>query len=125
MSIVPARSYAGTLAPRARFHSRKPQHRSKEAAAMQTELLDIRAGKPGAPERPTEQAPPASSPYEERAEWSEQYVAWFIAQTPQDEPLPADVSPTHRYEVEFSYCVLNPQRYERETQAELSPRTLH
>lgn len=76
--------------------------------------------------RPEEPPPPASASYEERADWSERYVGWFIAQTPlRDEPLPPDVEPTHRYEVEFNYCMLDPRRYERETEAELSRRLLH
>jgi hypothetical protein len=69
--------------------------------------------------RPSERAPHRTASAEDRAEWSERYVAWFIAQTPGG-PLPADISPTHRYEVEFAYCMLDPQRYERETQQELA-----
>ncbi len=72
-----------------------------------------------APQRPREPAPHRSAPTEERAEWSERYVAWFIAQTPQEGPLPPDISPTRRYEVEYAYCMLDPQRYERETQEEM------
>jgi len=69
--------------------------------------------------RPSEPAPSRRASIEERAEWSQRYVSWFIAQTPTG-PLPADLSPTHRYEVEFEYCMLDPQRYERETQQELA-----
>jgi len=69
--------------------------------------------------RPEEPAPAANASLEVRTEWSERYVAWFIAQTPDDAPLPADVSPTHRYEVELAYCKQDPQRYERETLAEI------
>jgi len=92
---------------------------------MDTGLVEFPTVRIAAPLRPASPAPSASASYEERAEWSEQYVAWFIALTPQEEPLPPDVSPTHRYEVEFSYCVLDPQRYERETQAELAAPTIH
>lgn len=72
-----------------------------------------------APQRPHDPAPSRKASAEARAEWTESYVAWFIAQTPQEGPLPADIAPTRRYEVEFAYCMLDPQRYERETQAEL------
>jgi hypothetical protein len=76
--------------------------------------------------RPEDPAPSANAPYEQRADWSERYVAWFIAHTPQPrEALPSDVEPTHRYEVEFNSCVLDPQRYELQTQAELTPHVLH
>lgn len=72
-----------------------------------------------APQRPRDAAPSRNESVEDRAEWAESYVAWFIAQTPQEGPLPTDIAPTRRYEVEFAYCMLDPQRYERETQAEL------
>lgn len=72
------------------------------------------------PQPPHDPPPHRSASQEERAEWSERYVAWFIAQTPQSGPLPPDISPTHRYEVEFAYCMLDPQRYERETKQELA-----
>jgi hypothetical protein len=75
-------------------------------------------------EQPHDPAPHRSAPQEERAVWSEPYVAWFISQTPQSGPLPPDISPTHRYEVEFAYCMLDPQRYERETQQELQRRPM-
>ncbi len=75
---------------------------------------------------PDDPAPPASAPYDERADWSAAYVTWFIAHTPQTHDLPDDVSPTHRYQVEFNYAVLDPQRYVRETQHELeSKQTFH
>jgi hypothetical protein len=71
------------------------------------------------PERPHEAPPHRTASSEDRAAWSERYVAWFISQTPGG-PLPPDISPTHRYEVEFAYCMLDPQRYQRETQQELA-----
>lgn len=72
-----------------------------------------------APQRPRDPAPSRTAAAEDRTAWTEEYVAWFVAQTPQEGPLPADIAPTRRYEVEFAYCLLDPQRYERETQAEL------
>jgi hypothetical protein len=68
---------------------------------------------------PRSPAPSRGAPHYARAAWTEDYVAWFISQTPQEGPLPPDISPTHRYEVEFAYCMLDPQRYQRETQEEL------
>lgn len=81
-------------------------------------------------QRPTSRAPSRTAPDYIRAAWAEDYVAWFISQTPQEGPLPPDISPTRRYEVEFAYCMLDPQRYERETQEELqrpafTPETMH
>lgn len=75
--------------------------------------------------RPSDSAPPASAPYEERADWSERYVAWFLAQTPSLRNLPPDVDDTHRYQVEFNSCVRNPRAYERHTQEELSATLVH
>lgn len=72
-----------------------------------------------APQRPREPAPHKTASMEERADWSERYVAWFISQTPEETLLPDDVSPSHRYEVELAYCKLDPQQYEQETSAEL------
>jgi hypothetical protein len=75
--------------------------------------------------RPAASAPSADAPYDSRAEWSRDYVAWFIAQTPQDGPLPPDARDTHRFEIEFITCVSDPQAYERQTMAELRHRTVH
>lgn len=68
---------------------------------------------------PRSPVPSRTAPDFARALWSEDYVAWYIQQTPQDDPMPDGISPTHRYEVEFDYCMLDPQRYWRETQEEL------
>jgi hypothetical protein len=68
---------------------------------------------------PRSPAPARTAPHETRAAWAEKYVAWFITQAPQDGPLPEGILPTHRYEVEFAYCMLDPERYYRETQEEL------
>jgi hypothetical protein len=94
---------------------------------MDAQLLDQqkRADGERAPLRPQGSAPHRKAPVQERAAWSERYVAWFIAHTPQDGPLPPDISPTHRYQVEFAYCMLDPQRYERETQEELRRPMIH
>jgi hypothetical protein len=75
--------------------------------------------------RPTDPAPPAYASYEERADWSERYVSWFLTQSAPHGALPADVDPSHRYQVEFNSCVLDPQAYERHTHAELPPQTVH
>ncbi|MEZ6022340.1 MAG: hypothetical protein R3C16_02755 [Hyphomonadaceae bacterium] len=74
---------------------------------------------PTAPMRDDE-PPAADAPYEERAAWSERYVKWYITHAPQEGPTPIDVSPTHRYEVEFNTCVLNPRAYARDTHEELA-----
>lgn len=84
-----------------------------------------RAGPAQLPPRPQGSPPHRTASIQERAAWSERYVAWFIAQAPQDGPLPADIPRTHRYEVEFAYCMLDPQRYERETLEELKRPILH
>jgi hypothetical protein len=68
---------------------------------------------------PVSAAPSAGAPYEVRAAWSTNYVSWYIAQTPQQGATPTDVRATHRFEVEFQSCVVDPQAYERETQGEL------
>lgn len=65
-------------------------------------------------------APPASAPYEERADWSTMYVPWFLAQTAIEGEPPMDARATHFFEIEFSTCVADPQLYEKQTQAELA-----
>lgn len=92
---------------------------------MDAELMDIGRTLTTIPQRPLDPAPPRSAPYEVRAEWSERYVAWLIWRTPVEGPLPKDVGATHRYEIEFSSCVMDPQTYERQTQDEVLPETVH
>ena len=75
--------------------------------------------------RPAASAPSAHAPYDVRAEWSSDYVAWFIAQVPQEGDLPRDVRDTHRFEIEFETCVSDPQTYERQTLAELGQLKVH
>ena len=72
------------------------------------------------PQRPALPAPAASASFEARETWCEQYAAWLVAQTPQQGPLPADVRPTQRFEVEFNSCKPDPREYERQTLAELA-----
>ena len=91
---------------------------------MDPELIDLSTAFDKTP-RPLEDAPPRTAPYEERAAWSDRYVNWFIAQTSPEGPLPPDVQPTHQYMVEFNTCVLDPQEYERQTQAELTEHVVH
>lgn len=89
---------------------------------MQTELMQpVRLEQA----RPASSAPSADAPYDVRAAWSQDYVAWFIAQTPQDGALPPDVRATHRFEIEFETCVNDPQTYERQTLGELRQRKVH
>ena len=89
---------------------------------MQTEMMTpVRL----AQTRPALSAPSADAPYDVRAEWSRDYVAWFIAQTPQDGASPQDVRDTHRFEIEFETCVSDPQTYERQTAGELSRLSVH
>ena len=75
--------------------------------------------------RPLASAPSSDAPYDVRAAWSRDYVTWFILQTPQDGALPADVRATHRFEIEFEVCVMDPQSYERQTLDELRQRRVH
>lgn len=93
---------------------------------MDFELLPLPSSHGDFAAAPLEDPPAASASYQDRAAWSARYVAWFIDQTGEERGFaPADVSPTHRYEVEFNYCMLDPQRYLRETQEELKPKTVH
>lgn len=69
--------------------------------------------------RPAEPAPIAAAPFEAREAWCQDYVAWFVGETPVARPAPADVRPTHRLEVELNSCKLDPREYERQTLAEL------
>jgi hypothetical protein len=75
--------------------------------------------------RPSDPAPPAYASYEERANWSERYVSWFLTQSRPQGAMPIDIDPSHRYQVEFNSCVLDPQAYEHDTQSELSPEAVH
>ena len=72
------------------------------------------------PGRPIAPAPQRTAPYEERADWSERYVRWYLGQMETEGALPADVQPTHLYQVEFNACVLDPELYEQQTQADLA-----
>jgi hypothetical protein len=92
---------------------------------MDAQLMDVGRTLTSIVTRPTDPAPPRSAPYETRADWSERYVRWFLAQTPVSLTLPADIEPTHLYEVEFNSCVRDPQRYEKMTTEELSDETMH
>ncbi|MGD9979367.1 MAG: hypothetical protein AB7H66_04240 [Hyphomonadaceae bacterium] len=76
--------------------------------------------------RPLDAAPSRNAPYEQRAAWSERYVAWYLLQAPMVGGSVSDIDATHRYEVEFNSCVLDPQEYERDTQVEIeAPSILH
>jgi hypothetical protein len=74
------------------------------------------------PARPDTPAPTSSASFEQREAWCEAYVSWFVASTPPPaqtaEAAPFDVEPGHRQDVEFNSCKLDPQEYERQTQAE-------
>lgn len=72
------------------------------------------------PGRPIDYAPPKTASYEERADWSERYVRWFLGQVETEGTLPKDAMPTHLFQVEFNYCMLDPQLYEEQTQKELA-----
>jgi hypothetical protein len=66
---------------------------------------------------PAEEAPAATAPIDERADWCEDYATWLMAMTAPT-PAPADARPTHRLEVELNSCTIDPQGYERETRLE-------
>lgn len=92
---------------------------------METQLRDAGEALATIVSRPMDPAPPRFASYEERAEWSERYVAWYLAHAPLSGSLPPDVDASYRYQVEFTSCVLDPQLYERQTQQELTPVTVH
>lgn len=89
---------------------------------MDIELVEFGRGRS---DLPPSHPPSADAPYDERAAWSELYVAWVIAQEPQEGPSPIDVRATHRYEVEFNSCVADPQAYVRAVEAEAAQEALH
>ena len=68
---------------------------------------------------PRTAAPAATASFQTRQVWCEQYASWVIAQTPTQGPIPSDVRPTHRFEVEFNSCKPDPRRYQRQTRAEI------
>lgn len=71
-------------------------------------------------ERPDTQPPSAAEAFETREAWCQQYAAWFVEHTPTSNSPATGVSPTHRYEVEFNSCKLDPRQYERDTRAEIA-----
>jgi hypothetical protein len=71
-------------------------------------------------ERPDSPAPQATASFEARESWCQKYAEWFVERTPPANVAPSDVAPTRRFEVEFNSCKLDPQRYERDTLAELT-----
>jgi hypothetical protein len=63
----------------------------------------------------------ATASFETREDWCQKYASWFVAAAPSAAgAAPADVAPTHRFEVEFNTCKLDPRQYERDTLAELA-----
>jgi len=71
-------------------------------------------------ERPATPAPQATASFEAREDWCAKYAQWYVARTPAANVAPSDVAPTHRFEVEFNSCKLDPQSYERDTLAEVT-----
>jgi hypothetical protein len=69
--------------------------------------------------------PSADTPYEERAAWSDRYLNWVLAETPQQGVTPTDVRATHRYEIEFNSCVADPEAYARAIEDELQRPQVH
>jgi uncharacterized protein involved in high-affinity Fe2+ transport len=68
---------------------------------------------------PIQEAPAATAPVEDRAEWCDQYATWLVAITPAPRgAAPADVRSSQHLEVEMNSCKIDPQQYERETRAE-------
>jgi hypothetical protein len=70
------------------------------------------------PRPPTAPAPRASAAFEVRESWCARYVSWYVANVAPKTPLPSDVRPTQRFEVEFDSCKLDPRQYRRQTQIE-------
>jgi hypothetical protein len=68
-----------------------------------------------APASQTLEAPAAGATFSQRETWCDSYVRRLIAETPDREPLPLDLRPTHLFETEFNSCTLDPREYERET----------
>jgi len=73
-------------------------------------------------ERPVTPGPQATAPFPTREAWCENYAAWVVSQEQQDGATPADVRPTHQFEVEFNSCKPNPAEYEQQTLAEIDSR---
>ncbi|MEQ1820394.1 MAG: hypothetical protein ABL871_17465 [Terricaulis sp.] len=67
---------------------------------------------------PTAQAPAATAPFDERAQWCDAYATWLVAMSETTQQAPADVRASQRVEVEINACKLDPQDYERDTRAE-------
>lgn len=68
---------------------------------------------------PAEEAPTASAPIEERANWCDKYATWLVSITAGETQLaPADVRDSQHLEVELNACKIDPQLYERDTRAE-------
>jgi len=70
---------------------------------------------------PPDRPPDASAPFEERAQFSWDYVNWYLSQLPSVEQLD-DVRPTHLDEIEYQQCVQDPAAYVEMTLAELAAR---
>lgn len=68
---------------------------------------------------PANEAPAATAPVEQRANWCDKYATWLVAMTPAPRgAAPADVRASQHLEVEMNSCKIDPQQYERETRAE-------
>lgn len=75
------------------------------------------------PERPAEQPPAPSASFDARNDWCQKYAEWFVSRSPDKGPLPADVRPEHRLQVEVQFCQPNPPEYQRLTNSELNGTT--
>jgi hypothetical protein len=65
--------------------------------------------------------PAATDSIEQRREFAMSYVAWFLSQqSVSATSAPPDIRATHRWEIEFNSCVLDPVRYVADTRYELS-----
>jgi hypothetical protein len=64
------------------------------------------------PVRPADTAPPSSAALEEREDWSERFVWWFLSETGGD-PDVEGVPTGHRWRIEYFDCVRDPQAFER------------
>lgn len=70
------------------------------------------------PVRPSDAAPTATSSLDERQDWAERFVGWFLSVTggdPEFDGIPAG----HRWRVEYFECVSDPQAFEQRALVEI------
>lgn len=74
---------------------------------------------PPAPTRPTDAAPSPGAAIEEREDWAERFVSWFLEAAGGDPDIEG-VPVGHRWRMEYFDCVRDPRTFEQQADKEIA-----